>query len=218
VHPEGLLRAVEEAGRRAAGARVAHGGSYPLDGGGAESAARDLLSFLVRAGAAPSQRARITSALAAVLHAFLPPIEPSSPHHVRVRATARGARVSLHVEDRGPRDRAGSPASAGPFERLRAVSLARARALCESLHLRRGSRGPCVTLGFDLHPVLFGEDELDFSELDYLSSEGTQRLLEVLDDDELSGRACIPPALAVTIGRLLSAFDRPQSPLEARGA
>jgi len=218
VHPESLSRSIEEAARRHGRSRDVGPGTYLLDGSGSRKAVRDLLASLVRRGVGPSQRARIASALATVLGPLEERSLAGAQRFVHVRAKHEPGRLTLHVEDRGPSSVLHDDRRGASLDRLPVGGLARARTLCESVVLHASDGGARVSLGFELHPTLFGEDTLDFTEHDYLTPEAARTILEVVEDEELAGRASIPPALAVTVGRLLSAGSHASAPLELKGA
>ena len=112
--------------------------------------------------------------------------------------------------DRGetPRHRPWRLAWAPPATQIRRW-LARAPCLCEDLRIdsEPGARTR-VRLVFNTFPSTF-EDEMprDLSELDYVEAAASRRLVEAVEEqsEELLN---LPPALAVSVGRLLAGLPR----------
>lgn len=193
---------------------------------------RDLAAFLLRAGVAPSQRARATSAtLELVENAAQHAYAPGSSAHVRrvhVSAVLEGASLRVGVRDQGrgfaPRDDALEslpaplPTSPGAItERRAAGGLSRARALAEDLQISSDGRGTSATLVFELRPIQFEEESPSAHELDFLAPEAARRLLAAgvsgAHEPLLDG----PSQLTCTIGRLLAADRDPFASAHPRG-
>lgn len=166
-----------------------------------EHALRDLAGYLVARGISPTTRARVLSACAEVLdnvvqHAY--PLGVDGLATLRARLDGRDLSVSITDRGRGFDAEATACASEG--------GLARARALAEDLRVdSRPLRGARVELGFVAYCVEFDDgDSVDLSELDWLSPALAQRVIESLTGSDSQPLYNLSPALAVTVGRLLT--------------
>ena len=73
-------------------------------------------------------------------------------------------------------------------------------------------RGTRVTQRFSTVPASFEEESvIDLSELDFLSPEISRRVLDAVQRDRTEAMFNLSPALAVTVGRLLSGSSNTQS-------
>jgi hypothetical protein len=88
--------------------------------------------------------------------------------------------------------------------------LARAAALAEELRLHKNTpRGTRVELRFQTYPAAFEGDALvDLSEFDYLTPVLARRILRAASGQADEDLVNLPPALAVTVGRLLLGVRR----------
>ena len=104
-------------------------------------------------------------------------------------------------------------AAAGPMREPATSGLARAAALAEELRLESApGRGARVTMRFAAYRVRFDEcDEIDLSDLDWLTPGMSRRVLESLRCDDPDVLFNLSPAMAVTVGRMLSGPTPEQS-------
>jgi anti-sigma regulatory factor (Ser/Thr protein kinase) len=178
-------------------------------------AVRGLLAFLVVQGFAPATRARIGGAVAELLENVVRHAYPDGDGPYRLRAELAGRRLSVEVADDG----AGFDATRfGGQARLEPAcsGFARARALAEHLGIAsRTGFGSSVTLEFAASSAIFGDERgIDLSELDYLEPALARRVLEQVRETGSGEPFHLSPALAVCVGRLLSA-PRAASPFLA---
>lgn len=166
-----------------------------------EDALRELAAFLVARGVCPTTRTRALSACAEVLdnvlrHAY--PLGADGGASLGARLEERDLRVV--VADRGAGFDATAQAGAA------SGGLARARALAEELRVHSRARGGTrVELDFVAWRVDFDEDDaIDLSELDWLPPALARRVLESLTGAGSEPLYNLSPALAVTVGRLLT--------------
>jgi hypothetical protein len=136
-----------------------------------------------------------------------------------VRAEVQRTRVIVVVEDTGkgfdplrvrldrvpaalPRARGAAPVvnpSSG-------TGLGRVERLCEEHAIVSGADGTRVELVFELTPVRFDEEGEHLGQTDFIDPERARSLIATLR----AGRAdlsAVPPALALTIGRILGGID-----------
>ena len=180
--------------------------------GNVERCVRELAAFLMRVGLGPTTRARVATAVAEVLDNAQRHAYDDQLGHVSVEARLAGKDLVVAVSDEGcgfePLNFAASPGRS-----TLDGGLARVDSLAEELRVEsvRG-RGTCVSLRFSAFPVAFGgAGELDLSDLDFLSPELSRRMLERLRDGDLDCEIDLSPALAVTVGRLLTGGTERQS-------
>lgn len=179
-------------------------------------AVRELLAFLLSAGFASAARARCASATAEILENVTRHAYPDGEGRFRLEATLRGRQLRVAISDDGvgcdvtriSASGAGQPASCG---------LERARALSENLTLAlRPTGGLLATLEFTSTSYLFADERgVDLSDLDYLEPTTARRVLASLGDDS-AAQFQLSPALAVCVGRLLSASRPAPLPLTIR--
>ncbi len=172
-----------------------------------QEAARDLAAFLVQRGVGPSHRVRVASALSEIVD--------NAWRHGYAQEDGRPIRVGIEMHDRSTIEIVVRDWGTSFFDEFHASGgLARARELCEMLEVSPLATGIRITLEFRLYPVLFGDDPLDFTEIDYLVPESARRLLGALRFDMSADTLQVPPTLAVTTGRLLAVPDvEPVRPL-----
>lgn len=181
---------------------------YASDVEGVETAVRQLLAFALERGVGPSVRGRLGSACAEVLenvglHAYL-----GEPGEVEVTAQLRLGELVVALRDHG----VGLDPLATTVGRMQDApgsGLSRAACLSEDLRIEsQPGAGTRVRLVFHTHPSTFEEEmPRDLSELDYLEPGASRRLVEAIEGDteELLN---LPPALAVSVGRLLAGIPR----------
>lgn len=166
-----------------------------------EDALRELAAYLVTRGICPTTRTRALSACAEVLDNVL--------RHAYPRELDGGATLGARLDERelfvSIRDRGvgfDAQAQAGAAR----GGLARARALSEDLRVdSRPGDGTQVELAFTAWRVDFDEDDcIDLSELDWLPPALARRVLESLTGSGSEPLYNLSPALAVTVGRLLT--------------
>jgi len=166
-----------------------------------EDALRDLAAFLVARGISPTTRTRALSACAEVLDNVLRHAWPlPQAGRATLRACLEGRDLRVTISDTG----AGFDADA--LAQLAEGGLARARALAEDLRVEsRPHGGTRVELGFVAYHVDFDDDDtIDLSELDWLPPALARRVLESLTGAGSEPLYNLSPALAVTVGRLLT--------------
>ncbi len=181
------------------------------------NALRELLGYLITRGFAGASRARIASATAEVLenvtrHAYL-----DGDGSFRLEATLRGRQLTVEISDDG----VGFDAQSIDVALAHAngdSGLCRARALAEDLKtFNRPEGGARVVLDFRATSLLFADERgIDLSELDYLDPATSRRVLASLRDAGADVGFHLSPALAVCVGRLLSAsrpIERPVAEL-----
>lgn len=196
-----LVRAVE----RAAPAidDRAHASAGTADDAGARRALDLLHGFLAARALPPSVRARALAACSeltdnACRHAYAD--GHARPGPLRVEASVDGGELLVAVDDEGR--------GFDPLEAALDVGtggLARAAALSEDLRVAsRRDGGTRVELRFTAAGARFdGDDSCDLSEHDWLSPSLSRRLLADARAGAAGRYVNLPPALAVSIGRLL---------------
>jgi anti-sigma regulatory factor (Ser/Thr protein kinase) len=176
-------------------------------------AVRDLLAFLLSNGIACAARARIASAAAEILENVSRHAYPDAAGPFRLEAVLDDARLRLEITDDGLGfDPAGAPY---PTDDTLDSGLARARALAESLRITTWpADGTRVELEFALSSSVFADERgVDLSDHDHLDPALSRRVLAALRDGELEPQFQLSPALAVCVGRMLSASARKPNPL-----
>lgn len=181
----------------------------PADLEGAAQAVRGLLALLLVQGFAPAARARVGTAVAEVLenvvrHAYPDPFRDEGTF--RLEARVEGPRLWVEISDEGvgfDATRFGERSKLDPAR----SGLARARALAEGLGVAsRPDRGSTVMLEFTASSAVFGDERgIDLSENDFLEPALARRLLEQVREGPDGRGFQLSPALAVCVGRLLSA-------------
>jgi anti-sigma regulatory factor (Ser/Thr protein kinase) len=172
-----------------------------------EGSLRELAAFLVGRAVCPSTRTRALSACAEVLdnvvhHAFAK--AGSGRGTLEAELDTRELKVTIH--DAGVGFDATTLTLDGRTVPARNSGLGRAAALCEDLRVESAaSRGTRVSLTFTAYRVEFDEDDtIDLSELDWLSPGLARRVLASIMGDSQEPLYNLSPALAVTVGRLLT--------------
>jgi anti-sigma regulatory factor (Ser/Thr protein kinase) len=187
------------------------------DRAGVESnarAVRELLAFLVANGFACATRARIATATAELLENVSRHAYPDSEGSFRIEASLRGRSLRIEVSDDGVGFDPARAADAAAVDPLRS-GLARARALSEGLQATRSPAGGSqLTLEFTASSVMFADERgVDLSDLDYIDPALSRRVLSALRDGSIEPPFQFSPALAVCVGRLLSAPAPANDPL-----
>ncbi len=181
-----------------------------------ERALRELGAHLMESGLGSAHRVRIATAVAQVLqHLF----ERRGGAPLRIEAERAGAQVTVDVGALGRMAlsvvRPALPdAPSEPARADDAPYIEHARALAEELELQSAPSHEEVKLVFALSPVRFEEDDLDFSDVDYLDPRSIDRLLSVLLAEPDDQTHLIPTTMASTVGRLL-AISNPKRTAEA---
>ncbi len=178
-------------------------------------ALRELLAFLVIQGFATAARARIAGATAEILENIARHAYPHDEGCFRLEAKLQSGRLRVEITDDGIGCDVTRPSLTSSS--ASAVSgLARACALAESFKLsNRPEGGMRASLEFSSTSFLFADERgVDLSDLDYLEPLTARRILESLRDDS-APQFQLSPALAVCVGRLLSAAHQVGSPLAA---
>jgi hypothetical protein len=86
------------------------------------------------------------------------------------------------------------------------TGLGRVERLCETHTITSGPDGTRVELAFELTPVRFDEEGEHLGQTDFIDPDSARSLIATLRAGlaDLSG---VPPALAITIGRILGGLD-----------
>ena len=173
-----------------------------------ERAARDLVAYALRCGIGPSARARIGTALAELIENAMVHAYPGGDGSIEIEAHVETRQLRVCVRDHGL-----------GFDSLSAFlmqspggcegGLGRIAALAEEMSLdSRPGVGTEVRLEFCVTRSKFGDqNKIDLSELDYLAPETARAVIEAIEASEGEHSLHISPAMAVTIGRLLSGPD-----------
>lgn len=204
-----LLRAVDAAATARPGELALELAADPRS---VEASARHVLSFAMRHGVGPTARARLASATAEIVDNSVRHAYPSGAGTIDVFLRIDEREASVRVRDRGrgydARGRRSSIAGA------RARGIERAAALSESIELwSEEGRGSTTLLRFGIYRVAFdGGPLLDLMELDYFSPQTAREVLGMLEHDPVRSELALSPALAVLVGRLLSAAPARSGP------
>jgi len=171
-----------------------------------ECCVRGLAAFLLRSGLGPSTRARVATACAEVFENAVRHAYADEPGPVSLAAELGDGELVVSIRDEG----AGfvpSGAFAGPQLDPALSGLARAGALAEDLRVESAlGGGTHVELRFVASRATFDQDDvLDLSELDWFSPGLARRVLEALGSERADVLFNLSPALAVSIGRMLTA-------------
>jgi anti-sigma regulatory factor (Ser/Thr protein kinase)/CheY-like chemotaxis protein len=191
--------------------------SYAVDETTVGRAAREISAFLVNEGVVNAHRVRIASALAEVVDNACRHAYPRGEGEVVVRAEVQRTRVQVSVTDTGcgfdeARARLERVPAALPGARgaSRASSsskgLGRVERLSEHHALVSGPRGTRVELTFELTPVRFDEEAEHLAETDFLDPSRARSLIHSLRKGR-TDLSSVPPAMALTIGRILGGLD-----------
>ncbi len=177
-------------------------------------AVRELLAFLVASGFACATRARIAGATAELLENVARHAYPDLDGAFHLEATLQGRRLRVEVADDGVGFDPARVASAA-LAALLPCGLTRARSLAEDMHVTsQPGRGSRIALEFAASSVMFADERgVDLSDLDYIDPALTRRVLSSLRDGSIEPQFHFSPALAVCVGRLLSAPRDAASPL-----
>jgi anti-sigma regulatory factor (Ser/Thr protein kinase)/CheY-like chemotaxis protein len=202
--------------------------SYAAEASSVGRAAREISAFLVNEGVVNAHRVRIASALAEVVDNACRHAYPGGAGEIVVRAEVQRTRVQVSVTDQGrgfdaararlERVPAALPGARGARRSSRSSSdtgLGRVERLCEHHELFSSPEGTRVELTFELTPVRFDEEPEHLAETDFLDPERARSLIRSLrkGGTDLSG---VPPAMALTIGRILGGLDPATRPSTRR--
>jgi anti-sigma regulatory factor (Ser/Thr protein kinase)/CheY-like chemotaxis protein len=190
---------------------------YACDEDTVGRAAREVAAFLVNEGVASAHRVRIASAVAEVVDNACRHAYPQRKGEITVRVEVQRTRVQLSVEDTGhgfdvvrarlERIPAALPGARSPGRiASSSTGLGRVERLCEAHAVSSGRDGTRVELTFELTPVRFDEESEHLAETDFLDPARARSLVASLRKGraDLSG---VPPAMALTIGRILGGLD-----------
>lgn len=180
--------------------------------GNIESCLRELTAYMMRLGMGPTTRARVATASAEVLDNVQRHAHPGSVGAAHIEARMNMHELVVVITDEGcgfdPLETATSPVEAPRGSGIERASMLSEDQRIESV-LGRGTR---VTQRFSTVPAAFEEESvIDLSELDFLSPELSRRVLEAVLRDRDEAMFNLSPALAVTVGRLLSGTTNTQS-------
>jgi anti-sigma regulatory factor (Ser/Thr protein kinase) len=191
--------------------------SYSSDESTVGRAAREISAFLVNEGVVNAHRVRIASALAEVVDNACRHAYPGGGGEVVVRAEVQRTRVQVSISEQG----GGFDAARARLERVPAAlpgargasrssssntGLGRVERLCEHSELASGSWGTRVELSFELTPVRFDEEAEHLAETDFLDPSRARSLINALRKGR-TDLSSVPPAMALTIGRILGGID-----------
>jgi len=182
----------------------------------AELGVRDLTAQLVRWGLGPTVRARVATAAVEVLDNAVRHAYPLEPGKLQIEAQCDGREVVVRIRDRGLGFDASGQAAGAPHDPARS-GLARACALSEALRIETApGAGTTVELRFAAYRSSFDEHgAIDLSELDWLTPGMSRRVLEILRAEGAEGTFHLSPAMAVTVGRILTGAPAAASAQEA---
>jgi CheY-like chemotaxis protein len=181
-----------------------------------ERCVRELTAFALRCGIGPSTRARVASAAAEILENAMRHAYASGSGPASLEAELGERELVVRIADEGAGFRP-SEVLAGPRRDPLESGLARASALAEDLRVDSApGSGTRVELRFAAVRVSFDEgDVVDLSELDWFSPGMARRVLESLDRSRPETLFNLSPALAVSVGRLLTAPTQAESAQKA---
>ena len=147
----------------------------------------------------------------AVRHAY-----PVAPGPIQIEAECDGNEVLVRIRDRGLGFDV-SGLTSGALRDPARSGLARATALSEALKIETApGSGTALELRFSAYRTSFDEHgAIDLSELDWLTPGMSRRVLEILRDEGSEGTFNLSPAMAVTVGRLLTGAHAAPSAQEA---
>ena len=171
----------------------------------AELAVRDLTAQLMQWGLGPTARARIATAAIEALDNVIRHAYPIEPGTCELLADTDGREVVLQINDRGLGfDSSGL--GSGELSDPARSGLARAASLSEKLRVDTlPGAGTRLELAFAAYRSTFDEKgAIDLSELDWLTPGMSRRVLEILRDEGSTDAFHLSPAMAVTVGRLLT--------------
>jgi anti-sigma regulatory factor (Ser/Thr protein kinase) len=178
--------------------------SYRAMPGAAVQAARDVSAVALRCGVGPATRARIGSAIAEIVENACTHGYAGGEGTIELAARFERADLLITIRDAG----CGFDATLNntdPTAETRGI--ARARALAEEIGIESTPGvGTRVELVFRTSHVGFDENgAVDLSDHDFFTPELARRVLEALELDPRGQVFELSPALAVVVGRLLSA-------------
>jgi CheY-like chemotaxis protein len=177
--------------------------SYRAMPGAAVHAARDVSAMALRCGVGPATRARIGSAITEIVENACTHGYSGGEGTIGLAARFERADLLITIRDAG----CGFDAT---WDGTETRGIARARALAEELCIESTPGvGTRVELVFRTSHIGFDENgAVDLSDHDFFTPELARRVLEALELDPRGQIFELSPALAVVVGRLLSAQVR----------
>ena len=173
-----------------------------------EVGAREIAAYAMRCGIGPTARARIASATAEALENVWRHAYARTPGSVRVEAVVEPREMRVTVRDEGM---GFEPTEVGPdcLDDCETSGFMRMSALSENLHIESApGAGTSVNMTFAVYRATFDEDgQFDMTELDWLTPETARTVLESMAERSEPSPFHLSPALAVSVGRLLSGPD-----------
>ena len=213
VNIDRLVRLIEQEATKESQALSSYKRTYPASRATCDRGPRDLVAFALRCGVGPSARARVATATAEALENVWRHAYPDGQGSVTVEADLGTSELVVRVRDGGQ----GMDTSAvghTPVQAGHACGLARMSALAEDVLVRSGlNAGTQIEMRFTIFTACFNESsQTDLSELDWFSPQIARTVVQSLDDPKHQRAFQFSPALAVTIGRLLSGPRPLQAP------
>lgn len=180
-----------------------------------EPTVHQVLGFALAKGVGPACRARIGTAVSEVLHNACEHAYPDAdrPGSIQLEARMDGQRLLISIRDLGcgfESESLGSDWIGGAKGSVIDGGLARTAALAESCQVTsKPGDGTTIQLTFSAQRVMFESEpaQVDFSDHDYLGSRTARQVLERLAEDGADDCFHLPPALAVSVGRMLAGPD-----------
>ncbi len=170
-----------------------------------ERAARDLAAFAMRSGIGPSARGRMATATSEAMENVWRHAYPSGTGTVWIEAFFTDSSATVCVRDEG----CGMDTERVqhlPVNNEGLTGLARMAALSEDLSIQSSPKcGTRIEMGFTTFTARFDQGlETDLSELDWLSPQLARTVAHSLADPKHGRSFQLSPAIAVSVGRLLS--------------
>jgi CheY-like chemotaxis protein len=205
VNIDRLVRLVEQEPIKEPRAPSSYKRSYRVSRATCDRGPRDLVAFALRCGVGPSARARVATATAEALENAWRHAYPDGQGSVTVEADLGTSELVVRVRD-GGQGMDTNAVGRTPVQGGQSCGLARMSALAENLLVRSGvNAGTQIEMRFTIFTACFDESsQTDLSELDWFSPQMARTVVQSLDDPEHPRAFQFSPALAVSIGRLLS--------------
>lgn len=205
VNIDRLIRLIEQEPTKKPQARSSYKRTYRASRTTCDRGPRDLVAFALRCGVGPSARARIATATAEALENTWRHAYPDGQGSVTVEADLGASELVVRVRD-GGQGMDTSAVGRTPVQAGHSCGLARMSALAEDVLVRSGlNTGTQIEMRFTIFTACFDENsQTDLSELDWFSPQMARTVVQSLDDPEHPRAFQFSPALAVSIGRLLS--------------
>lgn len=177
---------------------------------------RDLVAFALRCGVGPAARARVATATAEALENAWRHAYPAGQETVTVEAELNSSELVVRVRDEG-QGMDTTTVGRTPIQTPYSCGFARMSALAEDVQIHSGLNvGTQVEMRFTIFTTCFDESfQTDLSELDWFSPQMARTVVKNLGAPGPTRAFQFSPALAVSIGRLLSG---PKSSQAARTA